>query len=140
VALIVGFWIAFGPRETLHDTIDACVAISLSGIYVAARRLLFDESPLPLGIALWGSHGVFSVLAIAIFMFGSGDAAGTATASAGRVLLYCLAALVVQVLIGVVALVRLVHGRTCGPADLAASAVCVGFGVAMGGWLISILS
>jgi hypothetical protein len=140
VAIVVGFWFRYRPHGAIRDAFDVCVAVSLGGVYVAARRLLLDESRLPLGIALWGVHGVVSTLAIAAFMSSGATSNGVVTAPAsGRALLYCLAALIVQLLIGLVTLYRLIHRRTCGGGDVTGSAFCVSYSVVVSAWVASIL-
>jgi hypothetical protein len=93
-----------------------------------------------LGIALWGVDGVVSTLAIAPFMSSGATSNGVVTSPAsGRALLYCLAALIVQLLIGLVALYRLIHRRTCGGGDVTGSANCIGYSVIVSAWAASIL-
>ncbi len=137
VVSLIGFWFLCTPNSDGRGIFDVAVPVSLSGVYVVARRLLSPSSPLPPGIGLWGAHGLVGIIAVGVFMAtqSPSDSSGAETIAQG-VLTVCLAALIVQVLIGIVAARRLIHRRTRGFGDLMGATVCVAYAFVMSGWAL----
>jgi hypothetical protein len=137
VLSLVGFWFLCAPNCDERGIFDFAVPVSLSGVYVVARRLLSPSSPLPPGIGLWGAHGLVGIIAVGVFMAAQrpSDIPGAESIAQG-VLAVCLAALIVQVLIGIVAASRLIHRRARGFGDVMGATICVAYGFVMSGWAL----
>jgi hypothetical protein len=139
VLSLLGFWLECGPHDKGRDIFDVAAPLSVSGVYLVARRLLTSDSPPPAGIGLWGVHGFVGLVSLGVFLTMQ-KSAGTAEAWSipQGVLTCCAAALIVQVLIGLVAFNRLIQRRTRGFGDVLGTSVCAAYAFVMSGWVLQV--
>jgi len=141
VFLIVGAIIAVGTllgapgNAPGNGLLHLAIGMSLGGLLVAGNRPLTSPKPVPLGIRLWGWHGLLSAAAILAWAIIDVDIVDRRVAFSAVTTL-SLATMIGQAIVTLIAIVQVSRGRATTTGDFVGTAVCLAYAVLVTCWLL----
>lgn len=125
-SVLVGTW----------DIRVLAIAVSVAGVPLAVRRMMWRGTTVPAGLRLWGLHGTGSVFGFVVLCADEWLLDLDSQAWFGIIVLTFAAVLLAQAVLALFGLYRCVMGDARTPADLLGTAVCVLYAFVIGYWLL----